>query len=84
MEGGGTTSVSGADAAGRGWWRRRVRATPAGRHPTAARRAAAARMHQALARVLDPATTRALGDIGFAPGPAEDDFDGDAYPRGWR
>ncbi len=44
---------------------------------------AAARMHQSLARLMDPATTRALGEIGFPAGAAEDDFGG-SYLRGPR
>ncbi|MBW4716133.1 hypothetical protein KZQ38_03110 [Saccharothrix sp. SC076] len=44
---------------------------------------AAARMHQSLARLVDPATSRALDDIGFPAGAVEDDF-GTSYLRGPR
>jgi hypothetical protein len=47
-----------------------------------ASRDAAARMHRSLERVADPATLRALTEIGFDRGP-DDDFDG-SYPRGSR
>ncbi|MEV0678346.1 hypothetical protein AB0I60_17700 [Actinosynnema sp. NPDC050436] len=52
-----------------------------------AARDAAARMHRSLARLVDPATARALAEIGFpadAPGgESEDDF-GTTYLRGPR
>ncbi|RKT57583.1 hypothetical protein [Saccharothrix australiensis] len=41
---------------------------------------AAARLHRSLERVVDPATERALTEIGFPAGGDEDDF-GDPYPR---
>ncbi|NUT99003.1 MAG: hypothetical protein HOY78_44075 [Saccharothrix sp.] len=41
---------------------------------------AAARMHQSLARLVDPATAKALTDIGFPAGGPEDDFE-DSFPR---
>ncbi|MFI9817010.1 hypothetical protein [Saccharothrix variisporea] len=41
---------------------------------------AAARMHQSLARLVDPATAKALTDIGFPAGDVEDDF-GDSFLR---
>ncbi|MBB5955048.1 hypothetical protein FHS29_001618 [Saccharothrix tamanrassetensis] len=44
---------------------------------------AAARMHQSLARLVDPATSRALTEIGFPAGAAEEDF-GSSYLRGPR
>ena len=44
---------------------------------------AAARMHQSLARVVDPATSKALTDIGFPQGRPDDDY-GDSYLRGPR
>ncbi|CCH34953.1 hypothetical protein BN6_77330 [Saccharothrix espanaensis DSM 44229] len=45
---------------------------------------AAARMHRSLARLVDPATARALTEIGFPPGePGDDDF-GSTYLRGPR
>ncbi|MEU4801975.1 hypothetical protein [Actinosynnema sp. NPDC023587] len=52
-----------------------------------AARDAAARLHRSLARVVDPATARALTEIGFPADDAgttpEDDF-GSTYPRGPR
>ncbi|MFI9007385.1 hypothetical protein ACIGNX_09175 [Actinosynnema sp. NPDC053489] len=50
-----------------------------------ASRDAASRAHRAVARVTDPATARALAEIGFPPGPDDDPdtFDG-TYPRGPR
>ncbi|MFE2757351.1 hypothetical protein ACFXGA_35675 [Actinosynnema sp. NPDC059335] len=44
---------------------------------------AAARAHRALERVVDPATARALAEIGFEPGPDDEDFGG-SYLRGSR
>lgn len=44
---------------------------------------AAARMHRSLARLVDPATSKALTEIGFPAGDVEDDF-GDSYLRGPR
>ncbi|GAA1357831.1 hypothetical protein [Saccharothrix algeriensis] len=44
---------------------------------------AAARLHRSLARVVDPATARALTEIGFPEGVEEDDF-GTSYLRGPR
>lgn len=49
----------------------------------AAHRDAATRVHRALERVADPATLRALTEIGFERGPDDDDFDG-TYLRGPR
>ncbi|MFJ6675260.1 hypothetical protein ACIQMJ_29515 [Actinosynnema sp. NPDC091369] len=48
-----------------------------------ASRDAAARAHRSLERVADPATLRALTEIGFDRGPDDDDFDG-SYLRGSR
>ncbi|GAA3842774.1 hypothetical protein GCM10022243_06530 [Saccharothrix violaceirubra] len=48
-----------------------------------ASRDAAARLHRSLDRVVDPATSRALTEMGFAPGEVEDDFTG-GYLRGPR
>ncbi|WP_433265496.1 hypothetical protein ACQPZF_38115 [Actinosynnema sp. CS-041913] len=44
---------------------------------------AAARMHRSLARLMDPATARALDEIGFPAAGVEEDFDS-SYPRGPR
>ncbi|MBP2339211.1 hypothetical protein JOF41_005389 [Saccharothrix coeruleofusca] len=45
-----------------------------------ASRDAAARLHASLARVVDPATARALAEIGFPPGaPEDDDFGGHPF-----
>ncbi|GAA1278330.1 YbaB/EbfC family nucleoid-associated protein [Saccharothrix xinjiangensis] len=49
----------------------------------AASRDAAARAHRSLERVVDPATLRALTEIGFERGPDDDDF-GSTYPLGPR
>ena len=47
-----------------------------------ASRDAASRLHRTVAGVVDPATARALSEIGFEPGPDEE-FDG-SYLRGSR
>ncbi|WP_367135140.1 hypothetical protein [Saccharothrix sp. HUAS TT1] len=44
---------------------------------------ASTRMHRTLERVADPATLRALTEIGFERGPDDDDFGG-TYLRGSR
>ncbi|MEU5691156.1 hypothetical protein [Actinosynnema sp. NPDC020468] len=44
---------------------------------------ASARLHRSLERVVDPAVTRALTELGFERGEVEDDFGG-GYLRGAR
>ncbi|WP_033441068.1 hypothetical protein [Saccharothrix sp. NRRL B-16314] len=48
-----------------------------------ASRDAATRLHRTVERVADPATVRALTEIGFERGPDDDDFGG-SYLRGSR